>query len=159
MHGADHERNQRAGTENVLEIVGLGKACEIARRDLKKNMDHFKAMRNRLYVGITAGIKDVKLNGHPEQRLPNTLNLSFRGIEANTLLAELQDHVAASAGAACHSGDINISAVLTAMKVPVEYAMGTIRLSTGRMTTEAEVDNAISCIADAVTRLRGHDHS
>jgi cysteine desulfurase len=117
-------------------------------------MDHFKAMRNRLYEGITARIEDVKLNGHPEQRLPNTLNLSFRGIEANTLLTALQDHIAASAGAACHSGDIDISTVLTAMKVPIEYAMGTIRLSTGRMTTEAEVDNAISWITDAVTRLR-----
>jgi cysteine desulfurase len=153
VHGADHERNHRAGTENVLEIVGLGKACEIAQRDLKKNMEHFKAMRDRLHEGIIAQIEDVKLNGHPEQRLPNTLSLSFRGIEANTLLSELQD-VAASAGAACHSDDIDISAVLKAMKVPVEYAMGTIRLSTGRMITEDEVDRVVSSITKTVKRLR-----
>ena len=152
VHGADHERNQRAGTENVLEIVGLGKACEIAQRDLQKNMEHFKRIRDRLHEGITAKIEDVKLNGHPEQRLPNTLNLSFRGIEANTLLSELTE-VAASAGAACHSGDIDVSAVLTAMKVPVDYAMGTIRLSTGRMTTEADVDTAVSKIVAVVKRL------
>jgi cysteine desulfurase NifS len=152
VHGADHERNHRAGTENVLAIVGLGKACEIAQRDLQENMEYFKKIRDRLHKGITAQIEDVKLNGHPEQRLPNTLNLSFRAIEANTLLSELTE-VAASAGAACHSGDIDVSAVLTAMKVPVEYAMGTIRLSTGRMTTEAEVDAALAKIVTLVKRL------
>ena len=85
--------------------------------------------------------------------MPNTLSLSFHGIEATTLLSELQD-VAASAGAACHSDDIDISAVLKAMKVPVEYAMGTIRLSTGRMTTEDEVDRVVSSITKTVKRLR-----
>ncbi len=153
IHGADHEHNHRAGTENVLEIVGLGKACEIAQRDLQKNMEHFKAMRERLYKGITSQIEDVKLNGHPEQRLPNTLSLSFRGIKANTLLSELRE-VAASAGAACHADGIAVSAVLTAMNVPIDYAMGTIRLSTGRMTTKEEVDSAVSKIAEVVKRLR-----
>ncbi|MCP4395950.1 MAG: selenide, water dikinase SelD [bacterium] len=153
MHGADHERNHRAGTENVLEIVGLGKACEIAQRDLKTNMAHSKAMRDRLHEGITAQIDRVKLNGHPERRLPNTLSLSFQGIEANTMLSELED-VAASAGAACHSGDIDVSAVLSAMKVPLDYAMGTIRLSTGCMTTEEEVDRAVSRVVETAKRLR-----
>lgn len=154
MHGADHERHHRAGTENVLEIVGLGKACEIAERDLEQNTEHFKAMRDRLHEGITARVEDVKLNGHPEQRLPNTLSLSFRGIEANRLLSEIQDDVAASAGAACHSGDVDVSSVLTAMKVPIDYAMGTVRLSTGRMTTEEEVDIAVSRISEMVKQLR-----
>jgi cysteine desulfurase len=154
VHGANHERNYRAGTENVLEIVGLGKACEIAQRDLTNNMEHFKAMRDRLHEGITAQIEEVKLNGHLERRLPNTLSLSFRGIEANTLLSEIQGQVAASAGAACHADDIDISAVLIAMKVPVEYAMGTVRLSTGRMTTKEEIDRAVSSITAAVKRLR-----
>ena len=153
VHGADHERNHRAGTENVLEIVGLGKACEIAQRDLKDNMAHFKAMRDRLHEGIRTQIEHIKLNGHPEKRLPNTLSLSFQGIEANTLLSELDD-VAASAGAACHSDDIDISTVLTAMKVPLDYAMGTIRLSTGRATTEEDIDRAVSKIVETVRRLR-----
>ena len=153
MHGADQERNHRAGTENVLEIVGLGKACEIAQRDLQSNMAHSKAMRERLHEGIASQIEQVRLNGHPEQRLPNTLSLSFQGIEANTLLAELDD-VAASAGAACHSDDIDVSAVLTAMKVPLDYAMGTIRLSTGRMTTKEDVDTAVSRIVEVAKRLR-----
>ncbi len=152
MHGAGHERQHRAGTENVLEIVGLGAACEIARRDLNKNIAHFKTMRDRLHQGITSKITDVKLNGHPEQRLPNTLSLSFRGIKANALLAELQD-VAASAGAACHADDIRVSAVLAAMQVPLDYAMGAIRFSTGRNTTAEEVDTAISEIVAAVKRL------
>jgi cysteine desulfurase NifS len=152
MHGAGHERHYRAGTENVLEIVGLGKACEIARRDLEKNMAHFQAMRERLYQGIKAQIADIKLNGHPEQRLPNTLSLGFRGIQANVLLSELPE-VAASAGAACHADDIAVSAVLTAMNVPIDYAMGTIRLSTGRLTTPEEVDIAVTKIVEAVKRL------
>jgi len=154
VHGAGHERDHRAGTENVLEIAGLGKACEIAQRDLRKNMEHFKSVRDRLFDEIASQIEDVKLNGHPERRLPNTLSLSFRGIEANTLLSEIQGDIAASAGAACHADDIDVSAVLTAMKVPIEYAMGTIRLSTGRMTTEEEVDRAVSSVTAAVKRLR-----
>ncbi len=153
MHGASHEGNQRAGTENVLEIAGLGKACEIAEENLTSNMNHARAMRDRLYEGIQEKIKDVRLNGHPKQRLPNTLSISFPGIEANSLLSEIQDRVAASAGAACHAHAVTVSSVLTAMKVPMEYAMGTIRLSTGRMTTAEEIDQAVSCIAMAVERM------
>ncbi len=155
MHGANHESNHRAGTENVLEIAGLGKACEIAEENLAQNMSHAMAMRDRLYHGIKEKIKDVKLNGHPIKRLPNTLSISFPRVEANTLLSEIQDTVAASAGAACHAHTVNISAVLTAMKVPMEYAMGTIRLSTGRMTTIIEIDNAVSCIVTAVEKMGG----
>ena len=153
IHGADHEQNMRAGTENVLEIVGLGKACEIAQRDLEKNMAHMKKMRDRLHEGLKRELGEIKLNGHPEKRLPNTLSVSFANIEANTLLDEIEG-VAASAGAACHSDSIDLSPVLTAMKVPLEYAMGTIRFSTGRMTTEEEIDRAIKIVAEAVRRLR-----
>lgn len=154
IHGAGHERGRRAGTENVLEIVGLGKACEVAGRDLEKNASHMKATRDRLHDGLRQKLPDTKLNGHPQMRLPNTLSVSFLGVEANTLLAEIEDHVAASAGAACHSGGVEISYVLKAMNVPVEWAKGTLRFSTGRFNTEAEIDAAIKAISDAVLRIR-----
>jgi len=152
IHGASHEQNLRAGTENVAEIVGLGKACEIAMRDLDANSLHFRRMRDRLYDGIRKNVESVRLNGHPETRLPNTLSVSFPGVEANTILSELPE-VATSAGAACHSEGIHVSSVLQAMKIPVEYAMGTIRFSTGRMTTEAEIDAAVEMISKTVNRL------
>ncbi len=153
IHGADHEQNKRAGTENVLEIVGLGKACEIAKRDLEKNMVHMKTMRDRLHNGLKEKLGEIRLNGHLEKRLPNTLSVSFANIEANTLLSEIEG-VAASAGAACHSDSIDVSPVLTAMNVPLEYAMGTVRFSTGKMTTEDEIDKAIEIVVGAVQRLK-----
>ncbi len=153
IHGADHEQNLRAGTENVLEIVGLGKACEIAGSELEKNAERMRGARDRLYRGLKERFDWIKLNGHPEKRLPNTLSVSFPDIEANTLLDELES-VAASAGAACHSDDIDISPTLQAMGLATEFAMGTIRLSTGRMTTESEIDTAVKAITDAVERLR-----
>jgi len=154
MHGASHERGMRAGTENVLEMVGLGKACEIAKRDLDKNMRHMREMRERLHNGLREKLEDIKLNAHPEKRLPNTLSLSFLGLDANVLLSEIEGYVAASAGAACHSGEVKISSVLRAMNVPVEWARGTLRFSTGKMTTESEISSAIDVISDAVIRLR-----
>jgi len=153
VHGADHEQNLRAGTENVLEIVGLGKACEVAKQGMEKNMAHMQKLRDRLYSGLRKRFPAVKLNGHPEQRLPNTLSLSFPNIEANILLDEL-DGVAASAGAACHSDSIEVSPTLAAMAIPDEYAMGTIRFSTGKFTTEDDIERAIGFISEAVARLQ-----
>jgi len=156
IHGADHEQDRRAGTENVLEIVGLGKACEIAKRDLGENALHMKTMRDRLYNGLQERLGEIRLNGHPEKRLPNTLSLSFANIEANTILSEIEE-VAASAGAACHSDSVDVSPVLTAMNVPLEYAMGTVRFSTGKMTTEDEIDRAIEIVTGAVQRLKSSE--
>eukprot|EP00824_Muranothrix_gubernata_P002646 TRINITY_DN13206_c0_g1_i2.p1 TRINITY_DN13206_c0_g1~~TRINITY_DN13206_c0_g1_i2.p1 ORF type:complete len:796 (+),score=188.19 TRINITY_DN13206_c0_g1_i2:32-2419(+) len=155
VHGANHELDKRAGTENVLEIVGLGKAAEVARLQLDRNMKHMKEMRDRLHAGLIKhmGEARVRLNGHPEFRLPNTLNVSFHRIEANTLLTEIQDRVAASAGAACHADEVDVSPVIEAMKVPIEYAMGTIRFSTGRFTTTTEIDTALDVITSAAQRL------
>ena len=156
IHGAGHEGGRRPGTENVLEIVGLGKACQIAERDLENNIDHFQAMRDRLHEGLLGELGDeaVRLNGHPEKRLPNTLSLSFRGVEANTLLSEVGEQVAASAGAACHADEVDVSAVLEAMQVPVEWAMGTVRFTVGRGTTAEQVDRAVEIMAGAVRRLQ-----
>jgi cysteine desulfurase len=94
------------------------------------------------------------VNGHPEQRLPNTLSLSIRGVNANELLTAIEPYVAASAGAACHSGEVLISHVLCAMGVPEDWARGTLRLSTGRRTTREEVRDAVNAIAEAVRKLR-----
>jgi cysteine desulfurase len=152
MHGAGHEGGRRPGTENVLHIVGLGRACQVAGRDLKENQAHFQAMRDRLHEGLLRelGEEGIRLNGHPERRLPNTLSLSFRSIEANTLLSEIGDRVAASAGAACHADEVDVSAVLQAMQVPVEWAMGTVRFSVGRNTTAEEIDRAVADVSEAV---------
>jgi cysteine desulfurase len=153
IHGADHEHNLRAGTENVALIVGLGKACELVLRDMEKNMDYSKNLRDQLYKNIYEAIPGVVLNGHPVYRLPNTLSLSFPGIEANLVLSELTNDLAASAGAACHAGETNISATLKAMGVPPEIAMGTIRFSTGRFLNEEDIENASGAIIEVVSRL------
>jgi len=154
MHGAGQEMRRRAGTENVLEIVGLGKACEIAARNLEHNRRHMQAMRDRLHAAITAGVKEVRLNGHAEKRLPNTLSLSFRNMEANRILEAIGMEIAASAGAACHADSVEISHVLKAMGVPIEWAKGTLRLTTGRMTTAPEIDRAATLIVEAVNTIR-----
>ena len=153
MHGAGQEMSKRPGTENVLEIVGLGMACEIARRDLEKNMKHMQAMRDRLFEAIKKGCAPVKLNGHPQKRLPNTLSVSFLNSEANRLLETIGSEVAASAGAACHSDTVQISDVLKAMAVPPDWAKGTLRLTTGRMTTGEEIDRAARVICAAVQKM------
>lgn len=149
IHGADHERNMRAGTENVMGIVGLGEACALINRDLAEHQEHLAKMRNRLEEGLRERFPEIRINGHPEKRLPNTASVSFPGLEANIILREITT-VAASAGAACHSEGVEISSVLKAMHVPLEYAMGTIRFSTGRFTTAEEIDRAIGEISQVV---------
>lgn len=157
IHGANHERNLRAGTENILEIAGLGKASEMARRDLGKNQNHMNEMRDKLVRGLQKtlkGIVDLKVNGHPANRLPNTASISFKNLEANRLLSEIEERVAVSPGAACHSNKVSLSATLEAMNVPLEFAMGTIRFSTGKFTTREEIDEVISIISETVKRIK-----
>ena len=153
-HGAGQEMGLRAGTENVSAIVGLGKACEIAARDLNKSMKHMKMLRDRLHDGLFCELEQIKPNGHPDKRLPNTLSLSFKELEANRILEEIGLDVAASAGAACHSDTVEISHVLRAMNIPLDWAKGTLRFSVGRMTTVEQIDNAIQVIVHAVKKLR-----
>jgi cysteine desulfurase NifS/selenium donor protein len=152
IHGADHEQNLRAGTENVMSVVGFAKACEIAEKmGIQKSGDVME-LRNFLFQQIKKEIPEIKLNGHPEKRLPNTLNISFPGVEA-ALLLEKMAPVAASAGAACHSGSEVISPVLSAMNVPDHFAMGSVRFSLGRMTTQTEIETAIPIIINAYRTL------
>jgi cysteine desulfurase len=157
MHGADHEHNLRAGTENVLEIVGLGTACELIEYHLNEYAVHFKKIRDQLEQKITLEFPWVKINGDIENRLPNTCNVSFKGLEANLILAEFST-VAASAGAACHTDRVTISYVLKAMHIPEEIAMGTIRFSTGRTTTMDEINRAGIEIIKAVKKLKRVDN-
>ena len=149
MHGANHESGLRAGTENVILIVGLGEACRLIRDHLSEYIDNMQTMRDLLEVGLTGDNIDSRINGHPILRLPNTLSIGFKGVAADQLLLDL-DSVASSAGAACHTDNVEISQVLEAMKVPLEYAAGTIRLSVGRYTTQQEVSHAVKEITDWV---------
>ena len=152
MHGADHEQNKRAGTENVLEIVGLGKASELAHDNLNENIKHYTETRDHLYKLLKTELPGIKLNGHPEKRLANTLSVSFPNVEANTLISRLEG-VAASAGAACHSESIDVSVVLEAMQLPIEFAMGTIRFSTGRGSTIPDIEDAAKEVILKVRQL------
>jgi cysteine desulfurase len=155
IQGASHENNRRAGTENVLEIVGLGKACELIADSTTEHQNELRTLRDRLENGLKKQLTGIQVNGHPEKRLPNTCSVSFRNLEANKILAELTT-VAASAGAACHSSGVSVSTVLKAMNVPLEYAMGTIRFSVGRFTTEQEIDQAIKDIVQVVEKMRAN---
>lgn len=152
IHGANHERNWRAGTENVIEIVGLGEACELIDQNLSSYHAHMQKMRDRLESGLKENFRNIRINGHPEKRLPNTSSVSFKGLEADTILSELEN-VAASAGAACHSDRVEVSSVLEAMHVPLAYAMGTVRFSVGRYTTAEEIDQALEEITQVVGSL------
>jgi cysteine desulfurase len=153
IHGADHERNLRAGTENVLEVVGLGKACELIEKKLGGYSAHYKKTRDMLEQKISQDLPWVKINGNLENRLPNTSNISFKEIQANRILSEFST-VAASAGAACHADNVQISHVLDAMHIPEEIAMGTIRFSTGRNTTEKEIEKAATEVVKVIRNLQ-----
>ncbi|HTX88064.1 MAG TPA: IscS subfamily cysteine desulfurase, partial [Bacteroidales bacterium] len=160
MHGADHEQNLRAGTENVMSIAGLGKACERVSQQLPAYSRKMKEMRDQLHAGLKKSIP-VQLNGHPVKRLPNTLNVSFPGADAQLMLSRMEG-VAASAGAACHSGADITSPVLQAMKLTPEAMMGAIRFSVGRMTTGEDIRAAIKNITetyDALFRNQGNPSS
>jgi len=155
-HGAGQERGWRAGTENVLEIVGLGMACEIAGENLESNINRMQGLRDRLHQGLVDDLGNTcALNGHPEKRLPNTLSLGFKGLAATRILEEIGLDVAASPGAACHSDTVEISHVLRAMGIDRQWAMGTLRFSVGRMTTTEEIDRARAVVTAAVRKLGG----
>jgi cysteine desulfurase len=151
LDGAGHEGGRRAGTENVLGIVGLGAAAAIAAERLPLESERCRAMRDRLFVRLSETL-DIRLNGHPERRLPNTLSVAMVGVDAHRLLAEVGREVAASAGAACHSDGRVRSAVLEAMGVPADLAAGTVRFSTGRTTTPDDVDRAAAAVGAAIRR-------
>jgi cysteine desulfurase len=154
-HGAGQEGGHRAGTENVPWIVGLGEACATSARVLPQAAERMRRLRDRLWEKLSACRVAAQVNGHPVERLPNTLSVSFRGLEANRILEEIGLEVAASAGAACHADTVEISHVLQAMEMDPARAKGTLRFSVGRPTTEDEIDRAAEVVCAAVERLAG----
>ncbi len=153
LHGGGHERGLRPGTLNVPGIVGLGLACEVARADLEEDARRIRALRDRLHSGITSGLDGVHLNGHPEERLPGTLNLSFEGVEGEALLVALQ-RLSVSSGSACTSSQPEPSYVLRAIGVSKDLAHASIRFGVGRFNSEEEIEFATGLVVSAVKRLR-----
>jgi len=153
IHGGSQERGLRAGTENAALIAGLGKTAELAAAELSDNGQRWRTLRDRFFELLSEYPGRIKLNGHPTERLPNTLNVSFEGVSNFELLAAVPE-VAASTGSGCHAGRREPSAVLTAMGVPSELAMGAVRFSLGLYTTAEEIERAGTLIGEQVGRLR-----
>ncbi len=155
QHGGEHERRRRAGTENVAGIVGFGKAVEVRARDMREEAVRVTALRNRLWEGISARVPEVRLNGHPTERLPGTCNMCFRHVESESIVLGLDlKGIGVSAGSACTSGSVEPSYVLVAMGVPLDWAMGSVRSSLGRGTTAEDIDYVIDCVEPLVAKLR-----
>jgi len=155
LHGGHHERNRRAGTENVPGIVGLGKTCEIAMEEQEKEEKKLKALRDRLEKGIVEKIDDVIINGHPEKRLAGTLNICVKYVEGESMLLNLDlEGIAASSGSACTSGTLEPSHVLLALGIPPEVAHGSLRFSLGRDNTEEDINRVIEVLPLIVKKLR-----
>ena len=155
MHGGAQERGQRAGTENLPGIVGMGKAIELATANLAENAARETRLRDRLIDGIMAAIPDIRLNGHRTERLPNNVNISFRYVEGEALLLRLDlAGIAGSSGSACTSGSLDPSHVLLAIGLPHEIAHGSLRLTLGTDSTESDVDAVLTELPKIVKLLR-----
>ena len=155
IHGGHQEEGRRAGTENVIGIIAFGKACELAGAHAEEHTARLEALRSRLLDGILDRIDDVRLNGHPTQRVPNTLNLSFEFVESESLLFSLdRKGIAVSAGSACSSGSNEPSHVLLAMDIPGPLCQSALRFSLGRENTGADVDYVLDILPAIVARLR-----
>jgi cysteine desulfurase len=153
--GADHERGLRPGTENVPAIVGFGVAARLARERLPDVTKHLRRMRDQLHAHLFEAIPGLILNGHPEERLPNTLNVSFPRTDGRSLLERASHIVAASVGSACHSEHDTVSGVLAAIGVDAARATGAVRLSVGTMTTADEVTRAANGLIEAWRAVAG----
>ncbi|HEY7320118.1 MAG TPA: IscS subfamily cysteine desulfurase [Candidatus Binatia bacterium] len=153
IHGGGHERGMRSGTLNVPGIVGLGKACEIAQKEMVAEAEKLISLRERLKNAIVNGLEEVYINGHPTQRLPGNMNMSFAYVEGESLLMALKD-IAVSTGSACTSASLEPSHVLRAIGVEEELAHTAIRFGLGRFNTEEEVDYVACRVVEEVKRLR-----
>lgn len=155
IHGGGQERGKRAGTENIPGIVGLGKAAELAFCNMRQRVARETMLRNYLVEKVMHEIKGVRLNGHPNKRLPGNVSFSFAGIDGATLLILLdEDGICASGGSACNTGESRISYVIQALNVPDEYAAGTIRLTLCKDTTRADIDKTVASLKRNIARLR-----
>jgi cysteine desulfurase len=152
--GGHQENGRRGGTENVPYIVGLGRACELAAAHMEEER-RVAGLRDRLEKELMASCPDVRINGDPAMRLPNTTNLSFQYIEGEAILYHLSDlGIAASSGSACTSGSLEPSHVIRAMGVPFTAAHGSIRFSLSRYNTDADVDHVLAHMPGIVKKLR-----
>ena len=155
QHGGEHERRRRAGTENVPGAVGLGKAVEVRMRDMAGEETRVRALRDRLWTGLSTRVAEVRLNGHPTERLPGTCNICLRNIESESIVLGLDlKGIGVSAGSACTSGSVEPSHVLVAMRVPLDWAMGTVRCSLGRTTTAEDIDYVLDSLEPLAGKLR-----
>ena len=155
QHGGEHERRRRAGTENVAGIVGFGRAIEIRGRDMAEEARRLTALRERLWEGLSRRVPEVRLNGHPTERVPGTCNVCFRHVESESIVLGLDlKGIGVSAGSACTSGNVEPSYVLVAMGVPVEWAMGAVRHSLGRGTSAEDIDYVVESAEPLVAKLR-----
>lgn len=154
MHGGGHERGMRSGTLNVAGIVGFGKACELCGQDLEAEAGRLIALRQRLHDGLTENLEEVYLNGHPSERIPGNLNLSFSYVEGESFLMGLNREIALSSGSACTSATLEPSYVLKALGVGEELAHTSIRFGLGRFNTEEDVDYVVKRVSEVVIRLR-----
>ncbi|HEY7536235.1 MAG TPA: cysteine desulfurase family protein [Thermodesulfobacteriota bacterium] len=153
IHGGGQERGRRSGTENVAGIVGLGKACQIVKQELANKK--IKELRDELYKGISEKISGIRLNGHPEKRLSNTLNMGFDGVEGESLVMNLDlEGIAVSTGSACSEGNVEPSHVLLAMGLSRELAISSLRFSLGRFTEREDIDRVIDVLPVVVERIR-----
>ena len=135
--------------------MGFGKAVEVRARDMREEAVRVTALRNRLWEGISARVPEVRLNGHPTERLPGTCNMCFRHVESESIVLGLDlKGIGVSAGSACTSGSVEPSYVLVAMGVPLDWAMGSVRSSLGRGTTTEDIDYVIDCVEPLVAKLR-----
>ncbi|MEY4613858.1 MAG: hypothetical protein RL179_1831 [Planctomycetota bacterium] len=153
LDGGGHERGMRSGTLNVTGIVGMGMAAEICRKELAPESERLLKLRNRLHEGLTSKLEDIYLNGHPVQRLPGNLNISFAFVEGEGLMMGIKD-VAVSSGSACTSASLEPSYVLKALGLGDELAHSSIRFGIGRFNTEEEIDFVINDVVRAVNHLR-----
>jgi cysteine desulfurase len=151
IHGGGQENGKRAGTENVPGIAGTAKALEIALEDLSSETQRIKMLRDQLWNQLSEAIEGIRLNGHPIERLPNNLNVSFKNLEAEGLLLLLNARgVEASMGSACTSEAVEPSHVIRALNVPAEYERGTLRLSLGKYTTKEDISTAAEILISIV---------
>lgn len=154
IHGGGQEGGRRAGTENTILSIGLGVACQVAGKRLHEDFPEMIAMRDRFQELLFEALEGIVLNGHPEERLPNTLNISVPGMEGSRILDGLP-RIMASTGAACHDRSVQLSHVLSAMGVKPEVGMGALRFSLGRSNTMDQVEEAAEMIVDRVRAVKG----
>jgi len=155
VHGGSHERNRRAGSENVPAIVGLGVAADLAKREQDTYAQHLDSLTDKLREGLDAHIDGLHYNGHPDHCAPGTLNVSFESVEGESLILRLDmEGICVSTGSACTSGSMEPSHVLAALGLPPRLAQGTVRFSLGRNTTVAEIDAVIAKLPKVIQQMR-----